>query len=162
MRTWLYLYTTNTHIYTYGYMSWGPGFTAHPRPHGLGAHFQLSQGVEYACHGCICMHMHAYAFTCINICICISTSTYVCIAYACKHIRAWHACIFICMHGMNGYMHASCHVHLHTHTHRGGDPHMGGALLQYILWASPLSTPHPTGGGSITITTPSPLAGGRR
>ena len=53
---------------------------------------------------------NAYAFICMIICICSSTATYACIAYACKHIRAWHVCTYICLHGMQAYVQASCHV----------------------------------------------------
>ena len=92
------------------------------------------------------MHaMHAYACRCMNICSCISPSTYAFIAYACKYICAWHACTYICMHGMYAYMHPSCHVHLHTTPTGGRHLPMGGALPRYILCAPPLSTPHPTG-----------------
>ena len=75
---------------------------------------------------------NAYAFICMIICICSSTTTYACIAYACKHIRAWHVCTYICLHGMHAYMQASCHMHLHT-TPTGG----GGT-------SSHTPAPHPT------------------
>ena len=47
-----------------------------------------------------------------------------------------------------------------THPQREGHLPMRGAHPRYILWAPPLCTPHPTGGGSITITIP-PFVGGR-
>ena len=53
-----------------------------------------------------CMHMHAFVLICMNICTCLSTSTYACMAYACGHMNARHACTYICMHGMRAYMHA--------------------------------------------------------
>ena len=46
-------------------------------------------------------HMHAYAATCMNIRTCVPTSTYACMAYAYRHTHAWHACTYICMHGMH-------------------------------------------------------------
>ena len=109
------------------------------------------------------MHMNTYPFICMSTCICISTSTYACTAYACKHIRAWHVCTYICLHGMHAYMQASCHVHLHT------TPTGGGGIPTWVrpfcsISYGPLHCPPhiPQGGGSITITTPSPLVGGGR
>ena len=71
-------------------MSWVPGFTPPPPKGGPPGWAPPESGI------CMpSMHMHTYAFICMSICICISTSTYACIAYACKHIRAWHACTYI-------------------------------------------------------------------
>ena len=56
----------------------------------------LPQRVEYACHVCICTHLQLF----LRICICMSTSTHACIAYACRHMHAWHACTYMCMHGI--------------------------------------------------------------
>ena len=122
----------------------------------------LPQRVEYACQASICMHMHAYAFICMSICICISTSTYACIAYACKHRRAWHVCTYICLHGMHAYMQASCHVHPHPTPTGGGriSPWVGPVRgISYGHFHCPPHIPQ-GGGGSITITTPYPLVGG--
>ena len=137
------------YICVYIYMSWVPGFTVPPPQRGGSP--RTGSPSEW--------NMHAYAFICMSICICISTSTYACIAYACKHIRAWHVCTYICLHGMHAYMQASCHVHLHTTpTEWVGHLPRGGALLQYISCSGHLHCPPhiPQGGGASPSLHPHP------
>ena len=107
-------------------MSWGPVFTAPPQPPSQGGGTQVrwpfkgeNQGKPMKTKQNL-IKANAYAFICMIICICSSTTTYACIAYACKHIRAWHVCTYICLHGMHAYMQASCHMHLHTTPTGGG------------------------------------------
>jgi len=80
---------------------------------------------------------------------CVCMQAYMCMACMHLHMHAWHACTYACL--------MPCP--LPHHIHRGGG-HLPMDGARYILWAPPLSTPHPTGGGSITITTPYPLVGG--
>ena len=154
----MYIYTY-VMLYVYIYVL-GARFQAPPKGGGPRGWAPPASGI------CMpSMHMHTYAFICMSICICISTFTYACIAYACKYIRAWHVCTYICLHGMHAYMQASCHVHLHTTLTGGGEgasPHEWGPSSVYPLGTSTVHpTSHTGGGGSITITTPPPLVGGR-
>ena len=101
-----------------------------------------------------CVHMHAYAPTCMNISTCIPTSTYACMAYAYRHLHAWHACSSICMRGMHAYMHICmphpCAPPPHIIPQGGrGNMTMYDSLMRWILLASSYSTPHPTGGGAL-------------
>ena len=145
------------HIYTsvLGSRVHGP-----PPGHGPGMSWDLGIGCPTEWN----MHViHAYAPICMNIRTCVPTSTYACMAYAYRHMHAWHACTYTCMHGMHAYMHASSHVHLHPTSHRGGGHEsrmtMSGALQRRILWAPPRSTPHPTG-GAASPGGPLPWGGG--
>ena len=116
-------------IYVYIYIRPGCQVSRPPSsPKGRVPQDGLSHQVEYACQA------YAYAFICMSMCICISTSTYACIVHACRHIRAWHACTYSCLHGMHAYVQASYHVHLHTTpTGMGGHLPIGGTLPRYIL-----------------------------
>ena len=137
-------------------MSWVPGFTAPPQRGGsprMGSPSEWNMHAKHA-YACICIHLHEYMHLHIHI--------YICMHCVCMQAYTRMACMHLCMHAWHEWIYA-CLMPCappHPHPQGGRDPPMDGALLQYILWASPLSIPHPTGGGSITITTPSPLAGG--
>ena len=119
-------------MFIYIYMSWVPGFTVPPPPHGLGTQDGLPMRVEYACHAayaCICSHMHTYAP-----------------AYPHLHMHAWHMQKGICMHGMHAPTYAyACMACMHicmphpmctSNPHPpgcGGSTTIGGALPRWIL-----------------------------
>ena len=102
-------------------------------------------------------HVHAKVFICMSICICISTSTYACIAYACKHTRAWHVCTYICLHGMHAYVQASCHVNLHTTSTGGGGISPWVGPIRGISYGHLHCPPHiPQGRGGASPSLPPP------
>ena len=84
-------------------MSQVPGPSV-PPPRADGMVPRMGSPCEWNMHAM--QHMRAYAPICMNIRTCVPTSTYACMAYAYRHMHAWHACTYICMHGMHTYMHA--------------------------------------------------------
>ena len=124
-------------------MTWVPGFTPPPQ-NGLGTQVRVRicmPCVHMYAYLCICTHMHEH--TQLHAHVYIS-----CMAYSYRQMHAWQAWAYICMHGMHAYLCASSHVHLHPTSHRGWG--MTEALTRWIPWASPRSTPHPTGRGGTT------------
>ena len=106
-----------------------------------------------------CMHMHAYVH--LHEYMHFHIHIYICMHCVCMQAYTRMACMHLCMHAWHEWIYACLMPCAPPYPHpQGGDPHMGGALLQYILWASPLSIPHPPGGGGHHHHSPLTRGGG--